>query len=131
MRMTNEIFDGRNPSTNQVEQAINQLDWDEPEKYRIEWASSERWDYSSAYGIKEFRFGEGARAMMLLIGPQGGEYLIDSNLSGQPRVVKNRSDGYREEDRLAEIKIFSEQFNWRHRVLRLIEEASTRVPNQS
>jgi len=65
------------PTTNEVAEKIKQLDWDEPEKYRVEWASSERWDYDAAYAVKEFRFGEGARAMVLLIGPGGGEYLID------------------------------------------------------
>jgi hypothetical protein len=68
---------------------------------------------------------------MLLIGPGGGEYLIDSNPPGQPKVKKQRSDGYESKDRLAEIKVFSEDFNWRHRVLRMIEEASDRVPDRT
>jgi len=119
------------PTTNEVAEKIKQLDWDEPEKYRVEWASSERWDYDAAYAVKEFRFGEGARAMVLLIGPGGGEYLIDSNPSGQPKVKKQRSDGYESKDRLAEIKIFNESFDWRHRVMRVIEEVSNKVPDKS
>ncbi|QLD90750.1 hypothetical protein HWV07_17545 [Natronomonas salina] len=129
--MSNEFYSSANPTTNGVEQAIKRMDWDEPEKYRVEWESSEKWQFDSAYAVKEIRFGGSARAMMLLIGPRGGEYLIDANPAGQPRVRKQRSDGYESEDRLAEIRIFSEDFNWRHRVLRAIEEASEKVPNRS
>ena len=68
---------------------------------------------------------------MLLIGPRGGEYLIDSNPTGRPKVIQLRLDGYESEDRLAEIKIFSEDFNWRHRVLRAIEGATDKIPERS
>lgn len=128
--MTNRDFNTNDPTSNGVENAIKKLDWDEPEKYRVEWKSADKWQYESPYAVKEFRFGEGGKAMMLLLGPGGGEYLIDSNPPGRPIVKKERSDGYVVKDRLAEIQIFSEEFNWRHRVLRMIEEASSRVADE-
>lgn len=129
--MTNELLHEENPTTNQVHEAIKRMDWDEPEKYRVEWASSEKWDFDSAYAVKEFRFGGGASAMMLLIGPRGGEYLIDANPAGRPIVRQQRPDGYETEDRLAEIQIFSESFNWRNRVLKMMEEASDAVSERT
>lgn len=122
--MSDEFFNTDNPTTNGVEQAIKRMDWEEPQKYRVEWSSKERWDFDSAYAVDEFRFGEGARAMMLLLGPDGGEYLIDSNPPGKPVVKKQRTDGYESEDRLAEIQIFSESFNWKNRIIRMMDEAT-------
>ncbi len=124
-------YTSSDPTSNGVESAIKKMNWEEPEMYRVEWSSSEKWDFDSAYAVQEFRFGEGAKAQMLLIGPRGGEYLIDSNPTGRPKVIQLRSDGYESEDRLAEIKIFSEDFNWRHRVLRAIEGATDKIPERS
>lgn len=129
--MSNEYFSSNNPTTNGVHQAIKRMDWDEPEKYRVEWESGEKWQFEAAYAVKEFRFGEGGRAMMLLIGPGGGEYLIDSNPPGKPRVRKQRKDGYESKDRLKEITIFSESFDWRNRILRMMDEATGQVKNNS
>lgn len=106
--MTNKFFDENNPTSDAVEQAIKRMDWTKPKKYRIEWASSEKWDDDSAYVVKEFRFRKEAGAKMLLLGPRGGEYLINSNPKGHPQVKKQRSDGYKEKDRLVELTIFME-----------------------
>jgi len=124
-------YSSSNPTTNGVEKAIKRMDWDEPEKYRVEWSSSEKWNFESTYAVNEFRFGKGGKSEMLLIGPGGGEYLIDSNPTGQPIVVQLRSDGYEVEDRLAEISIFSEAFNWRHRVLRAVGTATDSISGES
>lgn len=129
--MSDKFFSASSPTSNAVDQAIRDMDWEEPEKYRIEWESKEKWTFDSAYAVKEFRYGEGARAMMLLVGPRGGEYLIDSNPNAKPLVRKEGSDGYERKDRLAEITIFSEDFNWRHRVLRMMQEAKDRVSEES
>lgn len=129
--MTEEIFRSNNPTTNQVHEAIKKMDWDEPQKYRVEWASSEKWDFDASYAVKEFRFGGGASSMMLLLGPKGGEWLIDANPAGQPKVRHQRSDGYESQDRLAEIRIFGEQFNWRNRVLRMMEGAADTVKEET
>ena len=124
-------YSSSNPTTNGVEKAIKRMDWDEPEKYRVEWSSSEKWNFESTYAVNEFRFGKGGKSEMLLIGPGGGEYLIDSNPTGRPIVVQLRSDGYEVEDRLAEISIFSEDFNWRHRVLRAVGNATDSISGES
>lgn len=108
------------PTTNEVATEIRKLDWDEPEKYLVEWESGNRWKFESTYAVSEIRFGEGGRPKIKIEGPNGGEYEIDSNPAGKPKVRHLRSDGYVSTDRLAEITVYREEMSWRNQLFRAI-----------
>jgi len=67
--------------------------------------------YDSAYYVTELGFGAGGAPNIKLKGKRGGEYIIDSNPSGRPKVIR-QSDGY--EERLSLLKIYSLEFEWEH-----------------
>jgi hypothetical protein len=108
------------PTSNAVAAEIKKLDWDEPEKYKVEWKSADRWDPDATYTVKEIRFGEGGRPMVKIEGPGGGEFLIDSNPSAKPKVKYHRTDGYTSADRLQEVHIYEEKVSWRNQLLRYV-----------
>jgi len=112
------------PSSNEVASAIKKLDWDEPDKYKVEWKSGERWDFDATYAVTEIRFGEGGRPMVKIEGPQEGEYLIDSNPTGKPKAKHLRSDGYTSSDRLEELHIYEEKVSWHNQLLRYMPGVS-------
>lgn len=92
-----------------------------PEEYTVKWSSAAKWDFNAAYDVREFREGKGGKPMLLIEGPQGGEYIIDSNPEGQP-VVRYPKAG--QEDRLAEIEIYGQQITWRHRIMKRIGQTT-------
>jgi len=111
------------PTSNEVADQFNQLT-QAPEEYSVEWASAENWNFDAKYDVTEIRRGEGGKPMLLVEGPRGGEYLIDSNPTGQPRV-KYPNDG--REDRLAEIEIYGREFSWRHRIMKRVQKSAEAI----
>lgn len=106
-----ELYGLDSPTSNEVSTAINKLDRDNPEKYLIKWSGSDHMKYDSAYYVTEIGFGAGGAPNIKLEGKRGGEYTIDSNPSGRPKVIR-QSDGY--EERLSLLKIYSLEFEWEH-----------------
>lgn len=107
-------------TSNEVADQIRKMA-EPPEEYTVEWSSATKWNFDATYDVKEFRTGEGGKPMLLIEGPRGGEYLIDSNPHGKP-LVRYPNDGTK--DRLAEIEIYGRQFQWRHRILKKVSEAA-------
>lgn len=108
------------PTSNEIADQFNTLT-EPPEEYTVEWTSAEYWDYDAKYDVIEFRRGEGGKPMLLIEGPGGGEYLIDSNPTGQPRVIYEKGGRI---DRLAEIEIYGRRFSWRHRIMKRVQEST-------
>ncbi len=111
------------PTSNEIADQFNKMH-EPPEEYSVKWASAKRWNYDATYDVKEFRTGEGGKPMLLIEGPGGGEYIIDSNPVGQPKV-RYPKDG--REDRLAEIEIYGRQFSWRHRIMKTLAAATSAI----
>jgi hypothetical protein len=100
------------PSSNEVSNAILKLDNSEPEKYLVTWAGEDM-DYNCAYNITEIAFAKGGSPRLKLKRePDGGEYIIDSNPTGNPKVW--RTSSYSKEERLRELVIYDTEFKWRH-----------------
>lgn len=108
------------PTSNGLAEQINKLT-QPPEEYTVEWSSATKWDFDAKYDVREFREGEGGKPMMLIEGPKGGEYVIDSNPGGQP-VVRYPQGG--RTDRLAEIEIYGQELSWRHRIMKRIQQTT-------
>lgn len=116
-----EVFGGDEPpSSNEVADAIRSLDQAEPEKYRVEWESENRHHPSTKYIVHKLSFGEGGKPLMEIVGGRGGEYIIDSNPMGKPKLRYCHPDGREEEERLVQLRIFDTKFNWRHWLKRKI-----------
>jgi hypothetical protein len=111
-----EVFSSPSPSSNGVSDAIQRLDRSEPERYLVEW-SGETMDYASAYEVRQIGFGRGGRPVLEIEGRRGGEYVIDSNPSGTPRVEYRPPNGSPREERLRMLKIYDTKFEWKHWIL--------------
>jgi hypothetical protein len=106
------------PSSNEVADAIRRLDWDEPERYRVEWESESRHHPATRYILREISFGEGGKPMIKIVGGRGGEYVIDSNPMGKPLLRYIDPEGREPEERLIQLRIFDTEFNWRNWITR-------------
>lgn len=109
------------PTSNEVASQISKMT-EPPEEYSVEWSSAKKWDFDATYDVKEFREGKGGKPILLLEGPRGGEFLVDSNPNGRP-LVRYPKDGSK--DRLKEIEIYGRQFQWRHQILKKVSEAAS------
>lgn len=106
-----ELASVSSPTSNEVSTEINKLDRTNPDKYLVKWSGSNHMQYQSAYYVNEIGFGPGGAPNIKVKSNRGGEYTIDSNPGGRPKVIR-QSDGY--EERLSELKIYSLEFEWEH-----------------
>ncbi len=112
-----EVFGSPTPTSNGVSDAISRLDQTEPERYLVEWAG-ETMDYEAAYEVTKIGFGRGGRPILEIEGRRGGEYVIDSNPAGKPRVQYHPPNGNQREERLMMIKIYDTKFEWKNWIKR-------------
>lgn len=108
-----ELYGSPAPTSNGVSNAIEKLDQSEPERYLVEWAG-ETMDYEAAYEVTTIGFGRGGRPILEIEGRRGGEYLIDSNPAGKPRVEYHPPNGSPQEERLTMIQIYDTKFEWKN-----------------
>jgi hypothetical protein len=112
-----EVFGSPTPTSNGVSDAISKLDPTEPERYLVEWAG-ETMDYEAAYEVTKIGFGRGGRPILEIEGRRGGEYVIDSNPAGKPRVEYHPPNGSPREERLTMINIYDTKFEWKNWIKR-------------
>ena len=127
-RNTDEDFDGSvemddfavygspSPTSNGVSSAIEKLDRSQPERYLIEW-TGETMEYDAAYEVTKIGFGRGGRPILEIEGRRGGEYIIDSNPAGKPRVEYHPPNGAPREERLTMITIYDTKFEWKNWII--------------
>lgn len=108
-----ELYGSPTPTSNGVSNAIEKLNRSEPERYLVEWAG-ETMDYEAAYEVTKIGFGRGGRPILEIEGRQGGEYLIDSNPAGKPRVEYHPPNGSPQKERLTMIQIYDSKFEWKN-----------------
>lgn len=118
------------PTTQAVEQVVNRMDPEAPERYRVGWSCGKLASGASC-AVRAIRVVETGRTVLALIDAGGREYRIDSNPGGDPQVVKKRPNGYDTEGRLAELTVVDEGFDWRYKILRMAHKASGSVPDVS
>lgn len=112
-----EVYGSPSPTSNGVSNAIESLDRTEPERYLVEWAG-ETMDYEAAYKVTKIGFGRGGRPILEIEGRRGGEYVIDSNPTGKPRVEYHPPNGNPQVERLTMIQIYDTKFEWKNWVKR-------------
>lgn len=112
-----EVYESPSPTSNEVADAIRKLDQSEPERYLIEWAG-ETMDYDVAYEVTKIGFGRGGRPVLEIEGRRGGEYVIDSNPAGKPRVKYQPPNGSSREERLRLIAVYDTKFEWKNWIKR-------------
>ena len=116
--MSVDVYTKSDPTSHELSRVITALDETSPKKYHVRWESEKR-NPKTTYDVDEFRFGNGPKMKILgqIENSTGkAEYLIDSNPPGQPQVVHIRNDGYESRSRLVEIKVISDDFEWRHKL---------------
>lgn len=101
------------PTTNEVADAIRDLDETEPERYRVEWESETKAFQSTKYDVKAITFGAGGRMMMRIVGGRGGEYEIDSNVnSASPLLHYFPPKREKQTEKLTKLHIFDTEFKY-------------------
>jgi hypothetical protein len=108
-----EVYGSPSPTSNGVSDAVSSLDQTEPERYLVEW-SGETMDYEAAYEVTKIGFGRGGRPLLEIEGRRGGEYIIDSNPAGKPRVEYHPPNGSAKRERLTMIQIYDTKFEWKN-----------------
>jgi len=112
-----KMYGSPTPTSNRVLDAISKLDKTEPERYLIERAG-ETISYETAYGVTKIGFGRGGRPISETEGRRGGEYVIDSNPSGKPRVEYHLPNRSPREERLMMMKAYDTKFEWKNWIKR-------------
>jgi len=92
-----ELYGSPAPTSNGASNAIERFDQSEPERYLVKWVG-ETMDYEAAYEVTKIGFGRGGHPILEIEGRRGGEYLIDSNPAGRPRVEYHPPNGSPQEE---------------------------------
>jgi len=104
------------PPSNEVADAIRDLNHRHPELYIVDWESESR-DPKSPQIVKEIAFGQRDRPKLRIIGPQEGEYIIDSNPEGKPKWIHVLTKQKNREERLKFIEIYASEKRWTDRLM--------------
>lgn len=109
------------PTSENVVETIKNLDETVPDRYEVEWAS-EKADPDRRYEVEEIAFCRGGRMKMRIVGPQGGNYEVDSKLGTlDPEIVLFRKDGYEETSKLKNLTIIDTEKETRGGLLEEVE----------
>jgi|GEM_PF-4869264 len=100
--MDETVTNLKNPTMNDVADAVRELDQLRPERYNIEWESNQ-WDPDARYNVEEISYCSGKRMKIVIKGPRSGNWIIYSNYENMPPEVWNTSTN--QKAKLTQLKI--------------------------